>query len=129
MDNGQDKERMRIEPRAHQHDHAAGDGEDHDAREPGGVAVHHQAPNGTGPPNGTDPPDPPDPPDPAVRLLRLGEVEALVRIKRSSIYRYMKSGRFPANIRINGASFWVYTEIQKHIAAAMTARDAGGGGP
>lgn len=92
---------------------AEGGADVRDVGEPG-AAVRHNAPNGTGPPEQT----------PEQTLMRLAEVEALVRIKRSAIYRCMRDGMFPKNIKIAGASFWVRSEIQRHIAAAMEARDA-----
>jgi prophage regulatory protein len=41
--------------------------------------------------------------DPALnaqRLLRLAEVSTMVGLKRSSIYRYVSEGRFPAPIKV-----------------------------
>jgi prophage regulatory protein len=35
-----------------------------------------------------------------IRLLRLAEVSTMVGLKRSSIYRYVAEGRFPAPIKV-----------------------------
>jgi prophage regulatory protein len=59
---------------------------------------------------------------PKRKLLRLPEVEARVRIGRTSIYRNMKAGSFPLPIKMVGASFWVESEIDEYIDALMSTR-------
>jgi len=52
----------------------------------------------------------------AERLIRLPEVEHRTGLRRSSIYSYIKQGRFPAPIKITPkASAWVESEIQEWV--------------
>ena len=48
----------------------------------------------------------------AQRLLRLAEVSTMVGLKRSSIYRYVSEGRFPAPIRVGYRSVrWKLADV------------------
>jgi prophage regulatory protein len=50
-------------------------------------------------------------------LLRLPEVESLVGLKRSSIYRAVKAGSFPAPVKLGArASGFPASQIQKWIS-------------
>lgn len=56
----------------------------------------------------------------AQTILRLPQVEARTGYKRSSIYRLVKSGDFPPQIRLGGrASGWLEQEIDEWIAARV----------
>jgi prophage regulatory protein len=48
----------------------------------------------------------------AQRLLRLAEVSTMVGLKRSSIYRYVSEGRFPAPIKVGYRSVrWKLADV------------------
>ena len=48
----------------------------------------------------------------AQRLLRLAEVSTMVGLKRSSIYRYVAEGRFPAPIKVGERSVrWKLADV------------------
>jgi prophage regulatory protein len=53
--------------------------------------------------------------DPALnaqRLLRLAEVSTMIGLKRSSIYRYVADGRFPAPIKVGERSVrWKLVDV------------------
>lgn len=40
------------------------------------------------------------------RLIRLPEVENIIGLKRTQIYEMVKTGSFPAPVKIGGASRW-----------------------
>lgn len=55
-------------------------------------------------------------------LLRLPEVQRRVGLGRSSIYRDVKAGTFPAPIRVTpGAVAWVSDEIDRWVAGRIAA--------
>ncbi len=51
------------------------------------------------------------------RLLRLRDVEHAVALKKSAIYEKVKSGTFPAPVKIGNSTRWLEADIQKWIAA------------
>lgn len=58
-------------------------------------------------------------------LLRLPQVKARTGLSRSTLYREIASGRFPAPVRLGErASAWVASEVDAYIEARITARDA-----
>jgi prophage regulatory protein len=51
------------------------------------------------------------------RLVRLPEVQQLTGICRTTIYRYVKNGDFPAPIKLGDRmSVWSYKAVQRWIA-------------
>ena len=60
------------------------------------------------------------------RLLRREEVESLVGLKRSSLYREMRAGRFPLPLRIGPRAVrWPASEIQSWLASRPRATGEG----
>jgi prophage regulatory protein len=54
------------------------------------------------------------------RLLRLPEVQATVGLRRSEIYRRIRSGTFPAPIRLGtNAVAWLQSDLDAWIAARV----------
>ncbi len=52
------------------------------------------------------------------RLLRRQEVEARCGLSRTSIYRLMREGRFPAPLRVGPRAVrWLETEIEAWLSA------------
>lgn len=59
------------------------------------------------------------------QLLRLAQVETMVGLKKSSIYKMMAEGIFPAAVPIGPNSrAWLLSEIQGWIASRISARGA-----
>lgn len=51
------------------------------------------------------------------RLLRLGQVMALVGLKKATIYQLLQKGEFPANVKITQRAVgWAEDDIQRWIA-------------
>jgi prophage regulatory protein len=67
--------------------------------------------------------------DPALhaqRLLRLAEVSTMIGLKRSSIYRYVREGRFPAPIKVGERSVrWKLADILAWRARVGQERESG----
>ncbi len=62
----------------------------------------------------------------APQLLRLPQVCSLCGLKRSSIYRMIAEGTFPAPVPIGQrARAWSSSELSAWISARIAARDAG----
>ncbi len=60
------------------------------------------------------------------RLLRLPEVETLVGLRKSAIYAGMKSGDFPACVKLGPrAAAWPESEIQAWIQTRIRASRRG----
>ena len=60
------------------------------------------------------------------RLLRREEVESLVGLKRSSLYREMRAGRFPLPLRIGPRAVrWPASEIRSWLASRPRATGQG----
>jgi prophage regulatory protein len=58
-----------------------------------------------------------------MRLLRLSEVLHLTALSRSSIYRLMEAGSFPASINLSARSVaWVEEEVQEWIQKRIEER-------
>lgn len=55
-------------------------------------------------------------PGDGMKLIRLTEVMLLVGLKKSAIYDRIKDNKFPAPIKIGGASRWPDQEINAWIA-------------
>jgi len=61
---------------------------------------------------------------PTYRLIRLSEVMAKTGLKRSQVYRDMKSGDFPKSCKIGPASVaWLESEIDDWIAMKLNYRE------
>lgn len=56
-------------------------------------------------------------------LVSLDEVTRLTGKRRSSIYADVKSGKFPAPVKVGSASRWVYDEIEAWVMARIRERD------
>ena len=59
-----------------------------------------------------------------MKLIRLPDVIAKIKIKRTAIYRQIKKGALPAPIKIGSSSFWVEGEIESYLTRLMSARQA-----
>jgi len=60
------------------------------------------------------------------RILRLKEVQLLTALSRSTIYEYMKLGKFPKAVKLGTHSVgWVESEIQEWITYLVEARNEG----
>lgn len=59
--------------------------------------------------------------DKPMQMLRLNEVIDKVGIKKTAIYRLIQSGepKFPAPIKLGGASRWLESEIDDWIAESI----------
>lgn len=64
---------------------------------------------------------------PALEILRRRQVEARVGLSRSTLYSYIKDGRFPAPIRLgNRAVGWLEAEVLDWLRQRIEAtREAG----
>ncbi|MBV7387227.1 AlpA family phage regulatory protein [Pasteurellaceae bacterium TAE3-ERU1] len=49
------------------------------------------------------------------RFLRIAEVIAKTGLKRATIYKRMKVGKFPNNVDIGGCVAWLSTDIDQWI--------------
>lgn len=55
------------------------------------------------------------------RLLKIAEVERLTSLDRSDIYKRMKNGEFPKNVKTSiRAVAWIESEIEKWIQEMIT---------
>lgn len=50
-----------------------------------------------------------------IKLLRLGEVENIVAMKKTKIYRLISQGKFPSPLKNVGQSVWSSIDIEKWI--------------
>ena len=56
------------------------------------------------------------------RLLRLPEVEETIGLKKPTIYRLIRAGKFPKPIKVGErASRWSYNELMQWIEGRKTA--------
>lgn len=59
-----------------------------------------------------------------MRIIRLKEVMHLTGLARSTIYKYIGEGTFPATVSLGErCSGFVYEEVQSWILAKIEARD------
>lgn len=58
-----------------------------------------------------------------LRFLRLPDVIHRTGLGRSSIYREMKAGRFPAQVKVGAMACWVESEIVSWQEARLKERD------
>ena len=56
------------------------------------------------------------------RLLAISEVCQMLGRGRASLYRDIKSGKFPQPVRLGGSSRWPLSEVQAHIKKLIEAR-------
>ena len=54
------------------------------------------------------------------RLLRLKDVENLVNLKKTTIYKLINQGQFPSYIKIAGSSRWSQRLIMEWIATQVS---------
>lgn len=55
------------------------------------------------------------------RLLRARDVQAMVGLGESGLYKMVAEGRFPAPVRISGnMSRWLHSEVVQWIAEQVT---------
>lgn len=58
------------------------------------------------------------------QFLRLPQVEAIVGLKKSSIYKLVKAGQFPAPIKLSPkASAWPSDEVESWQQSHIDTRD------
>lgn len=57
-------------------------------------------------------------------LMRLVELEEMVGLKKSAIYKKIKLGEFPAPIKLGFVSLWVRAEVEVWIQQQIAVRDA-----
>ncbi len=58
----------------------------------------------------------------ATRLLPLREVLARTSLSRSTIYRMLAEGTFPASVPLGSRVSWIESEVQNWIDARIAAR-------
>lgn len=59
-----------------------------------------------------------------MKFIRLNDVKAATGLARSTIYKYVKQGIFPAPVSLGGrAVAWVEGEVDAWIAARIRERD------
>jgi prophage regulatory protein len=57
------------------------------------------------------------------RIIRLPELIKLVGLSKPTIYKHIKTGKFPAQIKLNGPlSGWIESEVQAWINQMIAAR-------
>jgi len=62
--------------------------------------------------------------EPTMKLIRLNDVKAATGLARSTIYKYLKQGLFPAPVPLGGRSVaWVELEVQAWITERIRDRD------
>lgn len=60
----------------------------------------------------------------SMKLIRIKEVMSRTGLGKSTIYKYMKLGRFPQQIKLSArASVWVESEIEAWIRDHIEHRD------
>lgn len=65
--------------------------------------------------------------EPVERLMRLDELEEVLGLKRSSIYKMIAERRFPPPLKLTRrASAWHEPEVREWIAARIAERNAAG---
>jgi prophage regulatory protein len=52
-------------------------------------------------------------------LLPIRAVSERVGIKKATIYKRMKAGSFPKQVKIDSGSYWVESEINQYISNAI----------
>jgi len=55
------------------------------------------------------------------KLLRLPEVEEIVGFKKSTIYQYIREGKFPRQVKIGTSSRWKLSDIKKWMKQVTSA--------
>lgn len=59
-----------------------------------------------------------------MKFMRLNDVKAATGLARSTVYKYVKQGFFPAPVSLGGRSVaWVEVEVQAWIADRIRERD------
>lgn len=58
------------------------------------------------------------------RLIRLPDVMDRVGLKRTAIYKMIKAGQFPKQIRLGVASVWAESEVAAWIEQQKMSREA-----
>ena len=61
--------------------------------------------------------------DVGATLLRCEEVLRRIGLRRTALYALIKAGKFPAPVKLGGASAWVDIEITRWIENLMLVRD------
>jgi prophage regulatory protein len=56
-------------------------------------------------------------------LIRIEEVERRVQMSRTEIYRLIREGQFPRNIKRGARVLWVEQEIDAYVEALIKRRD------
>jgi prophage regulatory protein len=56
--------------------------------------------------------------------LRIADVMDLLKIRRSSVYEYVKRGILPKPIKLGRTSIWIRSEIDEVIERQKLERDA-----
>lgn len=66
-----------------------------------------------------------DPPTCETRLIRIREVIVMTGLSRASVYRMIKKGEFPSQVKLSvRASAWVLGEVSAWVSSRVRARPA-----
>lgn len=61
---------------------------------------------------------------PDERLLRVADVCEIVRVDRSTWYRWVKKGVAPKPVRFGGSTFWTLTSVRRFIQEVIDAAES-----
>jgi prophage regulatory protein len=61
------------------------------------------------------------------KVLRLAQVEDMSGLRRSQLYKLLKEGRFPKQLKLMGRnSGWLLSEVEAWISDRVSERNAAG---
>lgn len=55
-------------------------------------------------------------------LIRMPEVRKILPLPASTIYRHIRAGNFPKQVKIGRTAFWLRSEINAYLAELIAAR-------
>ncbi|SIN72449.1 helix-turn-helix transcriptional regulator [Halodesulfovibrio marinisediminis] len=55
------------------------------------------------------------PPEYSIQLLKLAQVQEILPVSKTTLWRYVKAGKFPEPRKLGRSTFWVKEEVEDAV--------------
>lgn len=56
-----------------------------------------------------------EPPEFSIQLIKLTQVQKILPVSKTTLWRYVKDGKFPAPKKLGRSAFWVKEEVENAV--------------
>ncbi|KAF1074546.1 AlpA family transcriptional regulator [Halodesulfovibrio sp. MK-HDV] len=59
-------------------------------------------------------------PEYSIQLLKLSQVQEILPVSKTTLWRYVKAGKFPEPRKLGRSAFWVKEEVENAVRQLVT---------